>query len=52
MIKKITTDDYKRCKLKNKLAEKEQFMIRAQKHQIYKTIKQNKVALNKNNKKI
>ena len=48
VIKKLTINDYKRCLFENKSVRKEQYMIRAQKHQIC-TIKQNKVALNEDN---
>uniref|UniRef100_A0A1I7WQW5 DNA-directed DNA polymerase n=1 Tax=Heterorhabditis bacteriophora TaxID=37862 RepID=A0A1I7WQW5_HETBA len=42
VIKKLAIDDYKRCLFENKLIRKEQYIIRAQKHQVY-TIKRNKV---------
>jgi hypothetical protein len=49
VIKTLKLDDYKRCLLENKVIRKEQFLIQTKKHQIY-TIKQNKVALNEDDK--
>jgi hypothetical protein len=49
VTKTLKLEDYKDCLLKNKTIRKEQYMIQAKKHKIY-TIKQNKVALNEDNR--
>jgi hypothetical protein len=49
VTKTLKLENYKDCLLKNKVYRKEQFMIQAKRHQIY-TIKQNKVALNEDDK--
>jgi hypothetical protein len=49
VTKTLKLEDYKDCLLKNTTIRKEQYMIRAKEHKIY-TIKQNKVALNEDNR--
>jgi hypothetical protein len=49
VTKTLKLEDYKDCLLKNKVSRKEQYMTQAKRHQIY-TIKQNKVALNEDDK--
>lgn len=49
VTKTLKLDDFKRCLFEGKVIRKEQFMIQAKRHQIY-TLKQNKVALNENDK--
>ena len=49
VTKTLKLNDFKRCLLEGKVIRKEQFMIQAKRHQIY-TLKQNKVALNEDDK--